>query len=166
MSSQIVTVSSPRMRFRIPRIAPNCSSSSSSTLRVDSNIGVQYYHVWVDGTAYTIRQSDLLVAEFGHNMRKSEEGQEIRRAVVAKERPDEAEVGLRLNLAPKTRKPPTGLGRCARCGGQVVDWLSYPDDPPERRCVQCGRSPTPANVEVSWTPVPENESLPVALAQE
>ena len=84
----------------IQRIAPNCSSSSSSTLRADSNIDVQYYHVWVDGTACTIRQSDLLVAEFGHNMRKSEEGQEIRRAVAARERPDEAEVGLRLDLGP------------------------------------------------------------------
>ena len=86
--------------------------------------------------------------------------------MAARERPDEAEVGLRLNLAPKTRTPPTGLGRCARCGGQVEGRISFPGDTDESRCIQCGRSPTPANVEVSYTPVPENESLPVALAQE
>lgn len=91
---------------------------------------------------FSIRQSGLLVAEFGHNMRKSEEGQEIRRAVAAR------------------------VGRCTRCGGQVVGRISFPGDPPERRCVQCGRPPTPAYVEVSYTPVPENEWLPVALAQE
>ena len=100
-------------------------------LRADSNIGVQYYHVWVDGTAYTIRQSDLLVAKVGHNMRKSEEGQEIRRAVAARERPDEAKVDLRLNPEPKTRTRPARLGRCARCGGQVVARISFPGDPPE-----------------------------------
>ena len=146
MSNQTAIVSSLRTRFRISSIAPNCSSSGSSTLRADSNIGVQDYHVWVDGTAYTIRQSDLLVAEFGHNMRKSEEGQEIGRAVAARERPDEAEVGLRLDLEPEPRKPPTELGRCARCGGQVVSRISFPGDPPERRCVQCGRSEVPPRV--------------------
>ena len=166
MSSQTAIVSSLRTRLRISSIAPNCSSSSSSTLRADSNIGVQDYHVWVDGTAYTIRQSDLLVAEFGHNMRKSEKVKKNRRAVAARERPDQVEVGLRLNLETKTRTRPAGLGRCARCGGQVVGRISYPGDPPKQRCVQCGRSPTPANVEVSYTPAPENESLPVALAQE
>ena len=79
-------------------------------------------------------------------MRKSEEGQEIRRAVAARERPDEVEVGLRLNLEAKTRTRPAGLGRCARCGGQVVGRISYPGDPPEQRCVQCGRSEVPPRV--------------------
>ena len=68
-------------------------------------------------------------------MRKSEKVKKNRRAVAARERPDQAEVGLRLDLEPKTRTRPAGLGRCARCGGQVVGRISFPGDPPERRCV-------------------------------
>ena len=86
--------------------------------------------------------------------------------MAAKERPDAAMVDLRLDLEPETRTRPAGCGPCARCGGQVVNRISFPGDPPERRCVQCGRPPTPAYVEVSYTPVPENEWLPVALAHE
>ena len=45
-----------------------------------------------------------------------------------------------LDLEAKTRTRPAGLGRCARCGGQVVGRISFPGDPDERRCIQCGRS--------------------------
>ena len=101
------------------------------------------YPVCVDGTTYSIKASDLVTAKFDPNIRKPEKSQKDRRAVAARERPDEAKVGLRLDLEPETRTAPAGLGRCARCGGQVVGRISYPDDPPERRCVQCGRSEVP-----------------------
>ena len=61
-------------------------------------------------------------------------------------RDSEAKVGLRLDLEPKTRTPPARLGRCARCGGQVVGRRSFPGDPPEWRCVQCGRSEVAARI--------------------
>ena len=66
--------------------------------------------------------------------------------MAARERPDEAEVGLRLDLEPKKRARPAPIGCCARCGGQVVGRISFPGDPDERRCVQCGRSEVAARI--------------------
>ena len=66
--------------------------------------------------------------------------------MAARERPDEAKVGLRLDLALKTRPAPTPAARCARCGGQVVSRIEFPGDPSERRCVLCGRSEVPPRV--------------------
>ena len=54
-------------------------------------------------------------------------------------RGSEAEVESTLDLEPETRAVPTLAGRCARCGGQVVGRISFPGDPDERRCIQCGQ---------------------------
>ena len=75
------------------------------------------YHINVgwkrNEKTYSMKPSDLVVAKFGRittEFRFTTHGpkkvRQSRRAVAARERPDEAEVGLRLDLEPKTRTAP------------------------------------------------------------
>ena len=66
----------------------------------------------IDGRTYTIKAADLVLAkvgritaEFRDTIRRPEKAMQDRRAVAARERPDEVEVGLRGSASRRKRAP-------------------------------------------------------------